>query len=255
MAKKTIPASKPAAPRQRLDPAERERLIVEGAVRFFAEVGFDGHTRDLARRLGITQPLLYRYFPSKEHLIERVYEEVYLKRWQPRWDVLVADRRQPLEDRLIQFYKEYTGVIFNSDWIRIFMFAGLKDVGINKRYLAIVRKRLFIPLCSDLRQLAGLPDTDTQPLTNEEVELASALHGSIIYVAIRKWIYHLPLPKDLDAHVERVVRTFLHGAPMIMKKQLNPTTDARSAVRKTSRPTQEGAGYRTPRVRSKIGTS
>lgn len=229
--KTKIDMPKPAAsPRQRLDPAERERLIVEGAVRFFAEVGFDGHTRDLAKRLGITQPLLYRYFPSKEHLIERVYEEVYLKRWQPRWDVLVTDRSRPLEDRLIQFYKEYTGVIFNSDWIRIFMFAGLKDVGINKRYLAIVRKRLFIPLCIDLRELAALPDTAALPLTNEEVELASALHGSIIYVAIRKWIYHLPLPKDLDAHVERVVRTFLRGAPATLKKQFRQDRPAASTT-------------------------
>lgn len=228
MAKTTAPGSKPAVPRQRLDPAERERLIVEGAVRFFAEVGFDGHTRELAKRLGITQPLLYRYFPSKEHLIERVYEEVYLKRWQPRWEVLVADRSRPLEDRLIQFYKEYTGVIFDSDWIRIFMLAGLKDVGINKRYLAIVRKHLFIPLCNDLRELAGLPDAATLPLTNEEVELASALHGSIVYVAIRKWIYHLPLPTNLDAHVERVVRTFLRGAPATLRNQFRPQQAAAS---------------------------
>ena len=54
-------AAKPR--RTRLSPAERERLIVAGAVRYFAEVGFGGQTRELSRRLGITQPLLYRYFP------------------------------------------------------------------------------------------------------------------------------------------------------------------------------------------------
>ena len=43
----------------------RERQIVEGAVAYFAEVGLDGQTRELARRLGITQPLLFRYFPTK----------------------------------------------------------------------------------------------------------------------------------------------------------------------------------------------
>jgi hypothetical protein len=40
---------------------EREREIVRGAVAYFAEVGFEGSTRDPAARLGITQPLLYRY--------------------------------------------------------------------------------------------------------------------------------------------------------------------------------------------------
>jgi len=58
--------------RRRLPRHERERLIVEEAVRFFAEVGFEGQTRALAQRLGVTQPLLYRYFPDKGALIERL---------------------------------------------------------------------------------------------------------------------------------------------------------------------------------------
>ncbi len=70
--------------RKRLPREERERLIVREAVAFFAEVGFDGQTRELARRIGITQPLLYRYFPSKDALIDRVYQEAYLNRWNPR---------------------------------------------------------------------------------------------------------------------------------------------------------------------------
>jgi AcrR family transcriptional regulator len=51
-------------PRTRLPRDTREQLIVKEAVRFFAEFGFGGRTRELARRLGVTQPLLYRYFPS-----------------------------------------------------------------------------------------------------------------------------------------------------------------------------------------------
>ena len=73
----------PRKRRRRLDPEDREREIVEGAVAFFAEVGFDGGLRDLAKRLGMTHQNLFRYFPTKEALIERVYKEVYLNRWQP----------------------------------------------------------------------------------------------------------------------------------------------------------------------------
>ena len=64
--------------RRRLPRKEREKLIVDEAVKFFAEVGFEGQTRALAQRLGVTQPLLYRYFPDKEALIDRVYREVFL---------------------------------------------------------------------------------------------------------------------------------------------------------------------------------
>lgn len=88
----TRPASapdKPAAvgPRRRLAGEAREKAIVEAAVQFFAEVGFDGDTRELARRVGVTQSLIFKYFPSKAALIERVYQEVYVGRWNPYWEV------------------------------------------------------------------------------------------------------------------------------------------------------------------------
>src|SRR5437764_10173237 len=108
--------------RRRLSPAESEREIVRGAVSFFAEVGFEGGTRELAKRLGITQPLLYRYFPSKEALLDRVYQEVYLSRWDPQWESRLADRAVPLESRLSAFYIEYAKVILTYEWVRLFMF-------------------------------------------------------------------------------------------------------------------------------------
>ncbi len=65
-----------AGNRQRLSPGEREQQILDEAISFFAEVGLSGQTRELAQRLGVTQPLIYRYFPTKQDLIERVFEEV-----------------------------------------------------------------------------------------------------------------------------------------------------------------------------------
>src|SRR6202045_438182 len=52
--------------RRRLDPEDREREILDGAVAFFAEVGFDGGLRDLATRLGINHQNVFRYFPTKD---------------------------------------------------------------------------------------------------------------------------------------------------------------------------------------------
>ena len=204
--------------RRRLSPEERERQIVEGAIRFFAEVGFEGQTRELAKRLGITQPLLYRYFPSKESLIERVYHEVYIKRWQPHWESLIVDRRRPLQERLVTLYREYSQVIFNYERVRIFMFAGLKGVNITERYLAIVQDKLFVPVCTEMRELAGLPSTAEVPLLPEELELAWDLHGGVYYLAIRKWIYNLPIPEDLSDHIERVVHSFIAGTPPTLRR-------------------------------------
>ena len=54
MPSKTKPPEK-----KRLSSQEREQQIARGAVEFFAEVGFSGDTRELARRLGVTQSLIY----------------------------------------------------------------------------------------------------------------------------------------------------------------------------------------------------
>src|SRR5476649_2128517 len=94
------PAGAPIAVKsitRRLAPAVREKLIVQKAIQHFATHGFSGSTRELARQLDVTQPLLYRYFPSKEALIDRVYEEVY--QWNPSWEELIKDRSVPLQER------------------------------------------------------------------------------------------------------------------------------------------------------------
>ena len=61
----------------------RAKQILRGAIAFFAEHGFSGQTRALTSELGVSKGLLYRYFPSKEALIDRVYDEVFLHRWRP----------------------------------------------------------------------------------------------------------------------------------------------------------------------------
>jgi AcrR family transcriptional regulator len=57
----------------RLKAPERRRHILDTATVLFAERGFDGlTTKDLARRLGITEPVLYQHFASKEALWREV---------------------------------------------------------------------------------------------------------------------------------------------------------------------------------------
>jgi AcrR family transcriptional regulator len=204
--------------RRRLDPGDREREIVNGAIVYFAEVGFGGGRRDLAQRLGISHQNLFRYFPTKEALIERVYREVYLSRWQPEWDVFLNDKTDPLETRLINFYNAYLPAIFRYDWVRIFMFAGLKGVDITQRYLEIIQTKVVEPLARELREIAGLQNQHDTPLSFEEMEIAWGLHGELFYLAIRRWVYGMPVPDDLAPLVKAAVARFLEGAPAAMRK-------------------------------------
>lgn len=220
-------ADKDSPARKRLPRGEREQMIVQEAIRFFAEVGFEGQTRELARRIGITQPLIFRYFPTKDDLIERVYQEVYLSRWNPWWEDLLEDRSLPLSERLSAFYKAYTKAIFTYEWVRIFVYSGLKGVNINQRYLALIRDRILKRIMKEVRAEQNLPTPEEVPFSEREIELAWGLHGGVFYIAIRKWIYEFETPENLDNVLEATVESFVKGAPAVMRELLQ---DARSRV-------------------------
>ena len=226
--KSTRRRAKPARPieRKRLSPEARERLIAAAAVRFFAEHGFGGQTRELARRIGITQPLLYRYFPSKEALIERVYQEVFVGHWNPQWEALIEDRRVPLRERLLRFYRDYARVILSYEWVRLFTFSGLKGLDLNARYLQLLRDRIFPRVVAEVRHAYGRPDPEAVPIAEAEIEIVWSLHAAIFYLGVRRWIYGLPIPADLDRAVADKVAAFLEGAPAVMA----PAETARQAV-------------------------
>lgn len=197
---------------------DRERLIVDEAIRFFAERGFEGQTRELARRMGITHSAIYRHFPSKEALIERVYQEVYLSRWSPDWGPLIRNRDLSLEARLTRFYLDYVGRVFEYNWVRIFVFSGMKSFGITGRYLDLVRREIIEPAAAELRHELNLLDTESRPLCERETEMFWGLHGRIFYLAIRRFIYETPIPSNLNEIVRDAIQSFLDGARVTMPK-------------------------------------
>jgi len=212
--------SAPPAKRRNMRAADRERLIVDEAIRFFAEHGFEGQTRELAKRMGIAHSVIYRHFPSKEALIERVYQEVYLSRWSQDWGPLIRDRSQPLQARLTDFYLDYVARVFEYNWVRIFVFSGMKSFGITGRYLDLVRREIIEPAALELRHELKLPDAESCPLGSREVEMFWGLHGRIFYLAIRKFIYETPVPSDLEETVRDAIQLFLDGARPMLRRVL-----------------------------------
>jgi AcrR family transcriptional regulator len=68
-------------PRRRMPAAERRELVLDAAVAEFAVHGLAGtSTEDVARRAGISQPYLFRLFPTKKALflalVERCFSRV-----------------------------------------------------------------------------------------------------------------------------------------------------------------------------------
>lgn len=219
-----------AAPRQRLSGEERHAVIVEAAAKLFAERGFVGTTREIAAAIGVTQALLYRYFPSKQALLDAVMAARFDDRWKREWDEWLADRSQPLQLRLIRFYQGYRS---RSDavGIRLWVRAGLDGRHVAGRYGGTRTQRVFAPIVRELRHEAGLLDFAARGFMRGEREIAMALHASMVFLSIRKHVYRMPMPDDLDDLVALYVRTWLPGALAQMAALHRPGAEPTLTVR------------------------
>jgi len=213
---------KPPAEKKRLTSQEREKQIVLAAVEFFAEVGFSGDTRQLARRLGVTQSLIYKHFPTKDALIDKVYDEVYVRRWNPFWETVIQDRSIPLEERLVILYIEYSKAALTRDWVRIFMFSGLRGESINKKYLEMLRSRILEPVAVAMREEFGLPDIKSMPLKTSEIELVWSINARIFYFGQRRWIFDVPIEDDVDEMIRLTIAHFMAGAKVLLPQIVQP---------------------------------
>jgi AcrR family transcriptional regulator len=202
----------------RMAPTERKRQLVEKAAEFFSEEGFEAGTRVLADHMGVTQPLIYRYFESKDDLINEVYRMIYVSQWQDSWAETITDRSRPVRDRLLDFYASYCPIIFNRRWIRIFFFAGLKGLDINTRYIDRVTRLLLHPICREMRAELGF-DPDTE-ITEEESELVWLMHGMVFYQGIREQIYRSVASVNYDFAVKTAVDMYLRTAPDVLERAL-----------------------------------
>lgn len=194
------------AERRRLSTDQREQQILAGAVRFFAERGFEGQLRDLAREIGVTHALLYHYFPTKQALIERVYLEVFEGRWKPEWEAMLDDPLLSPEDKFVRFYCDYAATIHSYEFVRVFLYSGLADHAITDRFFALLRQRLFPRLVRETRRHHGHAATRAKP-SERELELLIGLHGGIFYTGMRRWVYRQAIHSErLPALDEVLVR-------------------------------------------------
>ncbi len=206
---------------RRLSPELRIEQIVDEATRFFAENGFSGSTRALAARMGVTQALLYRYFPTKRDLIDRVFVTTFAEPWDTAWDALLSDRRIDLGVRLTRFYQSYHGRS-SPDRIRLWMRANLEGVDFASRYSGPLTGRILGPIVGELRNLLRLPDLASKPLMRGERELVMVLHGGIAFLGIRRHLYRTPFPDGVDDLIALHVRAVLPGLQAEMARLHGP---------------------------------
>jgi AcrR family transcriptional regulator len=200
-----------AESRRRLSGDARREAILTAAGQLFAEEGFGGSTREIAKRLGVTQGLLYRYFPSKDALIDAVFEAFRGLRL-PTDIGLLNGRSRPLVERLQDFYVSYISGSGDYPGVRLFMFAALAGIDLPLRYGPDLDRHVLGPVIDALRAERNLPAAP-RPLPPRERDLAIGLHGAIVFVGIRRHIYRAGIDDDRHKGLVRgIVTAWLPGA-------------------------------------------
>jgi Transcriptional regulator len=174
------------APVPRLRPAERRAQILVNASTYLSEHGLAAQTRAIAEACGVTQRLLYRYFPSKAALLSAVYDEQIVAPFKAVWIVKLKDRSVPVKVRLEEFYEDYFASVLTRHWLRLFMHASLSDSGMAPNYINAIIKQLLLVIAEEVafEQMVDLPKDASGVL-----EVAWTLHGAISHLAIRRHLY------------------------------------------------------------------
>ena len=201
-------AASTSRPTPRLDPAQRKAMILDKAIAFFADYGLTAQTRALANAIGVTQRLLYRYFPSKAQLLREVYDAAILAPFKAVWLVQLTDRSRPVRERLIAFYRDYSANVLTKRWLRLFLYASLGESDMAPDYIQAIVAQLLDTIADETaHELAIVMPADAR-LSRE---IAWILHGSISHYAIRHHVYGASQECDPDLVVSLHVETFLAG--------------------------------------------
>jgi AcrR family transcriptional regulator len=192
-----------------------EARIVAAATRLYAEHGFEVPLERIASAARVPPRLLRQRFGSTAKLRERVFAASFGGRWKPEWDLLLRDRRMPLEKRLTRFYSEYRGNITRTG-ARLWTRAGLLGMHEKGNFSATLNKRLLVPIAQELRHATGI--ASRRKIDKREIELVQALHGSIAFPHTRSHIFGMDVYGKLPDLVAMMVRVWLPGAKAEMRR-------------------------------------
>jgi TetR/AcrR family transcriptional regulator len=133
-------------PPKRLTGDERRQQLVEIATRLFARHGFSGTTtREIARAAGVTEAIIFRYFPRKDDLYAAILDWKSCQESTTRWcdelsALAAAGEDEPIiravVRRLIDFQRR------DPAFLRLMLHSALEGHGLAEEY----RKRHFEPL-------------------------------------------------------------------------------------------------------------
>jgi AcrR family transcriptional regulator len=194
--------------RERLPASERRAVVLDTASRVFARCSYRGATTaEIAREAGVTEPILYRHFASKQALYLACLEDAW-RRVRTAWEQAVEAERDPrswtqaMASAFFEFKQQRSAVA--SLWMQ-----ALTESGDEPEVRAYLRRHLrevhaFVAGVLRRGQAAGLIPADRDPRAEAWIFIAIGL-----LTAVAGRLGGLP-PGDLE-RIRNARRRWLTG--------------------------------------------
>ena len=194
-------------PRMKSD--ERRAAIVSAAVRLFAEKGFRGATtRELAAAVGVTEPVLYQHFRTKNDLYSAIIDAKSKEGYEKAGDFLTAyEQDDPrlfftqLGRLLIEHYEN------DPDFSRLLLFSGLERHELARRFYERQLLRFYRMVAEYIRR--QIKAGAFRPV-NAAVA-ARGFIGMITYHKLVELLFGVAPAAPGRKLVDEMVTTFLEG--------------------------------------------
>lgn len=192
----------------RLTKDQRRAQILQNATRLFVERGYHAtKTKDIAKECGVTEPVIYKHFNSKDQLFLEVISSIAGETFHE----ISFDSNSDREQMLTSFVMNRVSAVEN--YFPIFkrlLTELLEDEEIRRYYFDKYLPRLANPLIGYLDQLKdqGLIKTE-----NSSKVIALSLAGILIIVSVAKYLESDTAFSDLESHdlAGQLLQMYLHG--------------------------------------------
>jgi AcrR family transcriptional regulator len=181
-----------ATPRKRLTAEARREVIERAATELFAERGFHAASMDeVARRSGVSVPVVYDHFESKRALHRRLLERHYAELRQVWLEYLGGD--DPPEKRIAAGFDAWFAYVESHPYAWKMLFrdtTGDPEVQAFHRQVQVESRAAVMPLFAaeaGVQNIAGSAD--------EALELAWELVRSVLQGLALWWYEHQRVPR------------------------------------------------------------
>jgi AcrR family transcriptional regulator len=199
----SVPVRKPV----RVSGQERQASLIASAASLFAAKGFNGTTtKEIAKAAGISEALVFKYFPTKRALYAAILKEkVTVSALLEAVEEAAKKRDDRLVFTLIASYRIRPGV--DPTLLRLLLFSALEGHELSDMFFGKQHKVFY-------DHLATYIQTRVQERAFRKVDpllAARAFIGMVVHHRLLHEIFRVPMHRSHEETVATYVELFLNG--------------------------------------------